>query len=268
MTLRPEVDNSGELSFGGQHVPNSDVSVKPHWRGRPNRSQGRAPHGFARINIDLTRECDQRLLDLISVDARMATPVEAVAAGRWAVVHGHGTQLVQEPTKVAREASAVQVGVSARRIAGQPVPNRPRARVLPCRLTRCHRYGNRHGQVPGRQGQEPLFLGDCGDVALVVRQAQSEVVPEPESAIVVALHRHGPNRKVGPLRKLASHQAMHEVFGDIHTAQPVDMPEVRSNYLIMPARGADRGGLADATSASAMSVRPCLLTDRQPGRSW
>ena len=229
MTLRPEVDNSGELSFGGQHVPNSDVSVKPHWRGRPNRSQGRAPHGIARINIDLTRECDQRLLDLISVDARVATPVKAVAAGRWADVHGHGTQLVQERTKVAREASAVQVGVAARRIAQQPVPNRPRARILPCRMTRCHRYGNGHGQVLGQQGQEPVLLGDSGDVALVAGQAQGEVVPEPESAIVVALHRHGLDRKVGPLRKLGSHQAMHEVFGDIHATQSVDMPEVRSN---------------------------------------
>ena len=261
MTLRPEGDNSGELSFGGQQVPNGDVSVKPHWRRRPGRPQARAPHCFARIDIDLIRECDQRLLDLISVDARVATPVEAVAAGRWAVAGGHGTQLVQEPTKVAREASAAQVGVAARRIGGQPVPNRPRAGVLRCRMTRCHRYRNGHGQVLVQQGQEPFFLGDCGDVALVAGQAQSEVIPEPESAIVVALYRHGPDRKVGPLRKRASHQALHEVFGDIHAAQSVDMPEVRSNYLIMPARAADRGGLADATSASAMSVRPCLLKD-------
>jgi len=135
MTLRPEVDNSGELSFGGQQVPHGDVSVKPHRRGRPNRSQGRAPQGFARIDIDLIRECDQRLLDLISADARVAIPVEAVVSDRWAVPGGHGTQLVQKPAKVAREASAVQVGVAALRVAGQPVPNRPQARGLPCRVS-------------------------------------------------------------------------------------------------------------------------------------
>src|SRR5664280_247199 len=99
MTLRPEVDNSGELSFGGQQVPHGDVSVKPHRRGRPNRSQGRAPQGFARVDIDLIRECDERLLDLISADARVAIPVEAVASDRWAVPGGHGTQLVQNPPR-------------------------------------------------------------------------------------------------------------------------------------------------------------------------
>ena len=55
-------------------------------------------------------------------------------------------------------------------------------------------------------------------------QAQGEMVPEPESAIVVALYRHGPDRKVGPLRKLASHKAMHELFGDIHATQSVECP--------------------------------------------
>lgn len=34
--------------------------------GRPSGSQGRAPHGLARIDVDLMREFDQRLLDLIS----------------------------------------------------------------------------------------------------------------------------------------------------------------------------------------------------------
>ena len=87
------------------------------------------------------------------------------------------------------------------------------------------------------------------------------MVPEPESAIVVALYRHGPDRKVGPLRKLASHQAAREVFGDIHAAQSVDMPEVRSNFLDHASSCADRGGLTDATSASAMGVRPCPWTD-------
>ncbi len=121
----------------------------------------------------------------------------------------HALQGRQEPGQVECETDGVGYTLRARRLAVEPLVDRPRVWVAGAGLTFRQRGGDGQRQLRGERRKPALFLVDRQGVLGCAGQTRQHSVAEVEGPVVPPAVGHGMNRQVSPLRELVEDKPAH-----------------------------------------------------------
>lgn len=230
---------------------------------RPGRTDGFVPDGLAGLEVHLVHELAERLLDLVAVDAGVGAAIEGMRSGRRSLVRGDCSQLAQELAQFSGQRDAVEVGVAVRCGPGDPAPHRPRVRVLVARHPGSDRDGHIDAEVPCHDGEAQILLDNARDVPLSARQADRQLLTEPEGAVVVALLEHGCHLELRPVRQLVPDQQAYGLAAYLHAREsPVPTAAGHSRFDRVPPAHLASSSLS-GQAAAATHVR-CERGARPP----